>query len=143
MIILDTNVVSEPLKLKPDDAVLAWLDKQIPETLYLTTTSLSELLSGIEKMPSGKRQSALRIEMLDVIKVLFGNRILPFGYDDAINFAAITARTQASGVSISFGDGQIAAIGLSHGYAIATRDESPFLAAGLTVINPWHSGSNN
>jgi predicted nucleic acid-binding protein len=137
MIIVDTNVVSEPLKLKPDDAVLAWLDRQVPETLYLTTTSLSELLSGIEKMSKGKRQSALRIEMLDIIKSLFGNRILPFGYDDAINFAILTAKTQAKGVSISVSDGQIAAIGLSRGYAIATRDESPFLAAGLTVINPW------
>jgi predicted nucleic acid-binding protein len=137
MIIVDTNVVSEPLKLKPDDAVLAWLDRQVPETLYLTTTSLSELLSGIEKMSKGKRQSALRIEMLDIIKSLFGNRILPFGYDDAINFAILTAKTQAKGVSISVSDGQIAAIGLSRGYAIATRDESTFLATGLTVINPW------
>ena len=55
MIILDTNVVSEPMKLNGNPAVQTWLDQQAAETLYLTTTSLSELLVGIEMLPDGKR----------------------------------------------------------------------------------------
>jgi toxin FitB len=137
MIILDTNVVSEPLKPKPNEHVLSWLDKQIPETLFLTTTSLSELLGGIAKMPDGKRKLTLRSEMLTLVNALFGNRILPFDYESALNYATMTAQTKAKGVSVSFSDGQIAAIALSRGFSVATRDENPFVAAGLSVINPW------
>jgi predicted nucleic acid-binding protein len=137
MIILDTNVVSEPLKPKPNENVLSWLDKQIPEALFLTTTSLCELLGGVARMPEGKRKLALRSEMLTLISTLFGNRILAFDYESALNYATMTAQTEAKGVSVSFSDGQIAAIALSHGFTIATRDEAPFLAAGLPVINPW------
>ena len=60
MIILDTNLVSEPLKPKPDAAVLAWLDRQAPETLYLPTITVAELQAGIETLPVGKRRRALR-----------------------------------------------------------------------------------
>ena len=58
MIILDTNVVSEPLKPKPDAAVLNWLDAQDPQTLYITTINLAELLAGIELMPAGRKRTA-------------------------------------------------------------------------------------
>ena len=60
MIILDTNLVCEPLKPKPHAAVLAWLDRQAPETLYLTTITLAELQAGIEVLPVGKRRKALQ-----------------------------------------------------------------------------------
>ena len=58
MIVLDTNVISEPLKPRPDARVLAWLDAQEAETLYLTATNLSEILVGIEVLPGGKRKRA-------------------------------------------------------------------------------------
>ena len=60
MIVLDTNIVSEPLKPKPDPEVLAWLDRQAPETLYLTSISLAELSAGVEVLPVGKRRAALQ-----------------------------------------------------------------------------------
>ena len=59
MIILDTNVVSEPLRAEPDSTVLAWLDAQEPRTLYLTSVSLAELLAGVEVLPAGRRRQAL------------------------------------------------------------------------------------
>lgn len=60
MIILDTNVVSEPMKPAGDPAVRAWLDRQVAETLYLTATSLAELLVGLEILPDGKRKEVRR-----------------------------------------------------------------------------------
>jgi toxin FitB len=59
VILLDTNVVSGPMRFKPDRHVLAWLDVQAVESLYLATVSLSELLLGIASLPAGKRRSAL------------------------------------------------------------------------------------
>lgn len=97
----------------------------------------SKLLGGVEKLPQGKRKVALRTDILTLIRILFGNRILAFDYEDALNYATMTANTQAKGVSVSLSDGQIAAIALSHGFTVATRDESPFIAAGVSVINPW------
>lgn len=137
MIILDTNLVSEPLKPQPNEAVLAWLDRQIPETLYLTRTSLCELLEGVSKLPEGKRKESFRSDLLALIQLLFGERILPFDYDAALNCAALKAKALQTGVSISMGDEQIATIAMSKKYAVATRDDGPFIAAGVRVINPW------
>jgi len=66
MIILYTNVVSEPLKPKPDETVLEWLDVQVPETLYLTSITVAELLAGIESMPTGRRKTQLSLAAMAV-----------------------------------------------------------------------------
>ena len=137
MIILDTNVVSEPMRLNGNPAVQAWLDQQVAETLYLTTTSLSELLVGIEILPEGKRKEGLSIALNELVVRLFGSRILPFDQQAATLYASLVSRARASGHLISVADGQIAAIANLHGFAVATRDTAPFIAAGVSVINPW------
>ena len=78
MIVLDTNVISEPTKPQADPAVQAWLDRQTAETLYLTATSLSELLLGIEILPAGARKRRLAAAMDELLAVLFGGRVLAF-----------------------------------------------------------------
>jgi len=137
MIILDTNVVSEPMRLNGNPAVQAWLDQQVAETLYLTTTSLSELLVGIEILPEGKRKEGLSIALNELVVRLFGSRIFPFDQQAAKLYASLVSRARASGHLISVADGQIAAIANLHGFAVATRDTAPFIAAGVSVINPW------
>jgi toxin FitB len=137
MIILDTNVVSEPIKIKGDPAVQAWLDQQVAETLYLTATSLSELLGGLEILPLGKRKNALSAAIDALITKLFGGRILAFDGQAAIAGAKLVARARTSGRAISFADAQIAAIATVHGFIVATTDASPFEATGVRVINPW------
>jgi toxin FitB len=137
MIILDTNVVSEPLRLKPERAVLEWLDRQAPETLYLTTVSLSELLAGIELMPAGRRRTNLHRALIDRMMPLFEGRILPFDKRAAEFFAQVHASAQVSGNRISFADGAIAAIAASHGFILATRNGRDFKGAGVEIVNPW------
>ena len=78
VILLDTNVVSEPMRPKPDRNVLAWLDAQVGESLYLSTVSLAELLLGIESLPSDKRRKVLAAALGQQIIALFGGRIVPF-----------------------------------------------------------------
>ncbi len=137
MIILDTNVVSEPMKPNANPAVQRWLDQQVAETLYLTAINLSELLVGIEILPDGKRKEGLDTALAELVARLFGSRILSFDQQAAMVYAPLVNRARIGGRIISVADGQIAAIAAVHGFAVATRDTEPFFAAGVTVINPW------
>ena len=139
MIVLDTNVVAEPMKRSGDPAVRAWLDQQAAETLYLTATSLSELLVGIEILPSGKRKRGLGAALTELLDHLFGERILPFDRQAAAMYASLVASARDRGHVISVADAQIAAISAVHGFTVATRDTAPFKAAGVPIINPWES----
>jgi len=139
MIVLDTNVVSEPMKAQGNPAVTAWLDRQVADTLFFTATGLSELLVGSELLPAGKRRSGLDKALSELVIRLFGPRILPFNQQAASIYAKLFGRARAAGHAITFADGQIAAIAAAHGFTVATRDIVPFTAAGVPVINPWES----
>lgn len=137
MIIIHTNVVSEPLRAKPMAAVQRWLDRQESERLFTTAVSVSELFLGVEILPQGRRRTALDADLRRTLSNLFGPRILPFDEPAALAYAALVAKTRARGIAIGVADGQIAAIALVHGFAVATRDAAPFIAAGVAVIDPW------
>jgi toxin FitB len=139
LILLDTNVVSEPMRLRANPRVQAWLDDQAAETLFLSTTSLSELLMGLELLPKSRRREHLSEGLSALVDQLFGERILSFDRPAAEAFARIIARARRKGHAISVADGQIAAIATVHGFSVATRDAAPFLAAGVTVIDPWQA----
>ena len=137
MIILDTNVVFEPLKPLPEPAVLDWLDRQSPQTLYLTTVNLAELLAGIEVLPQGRRRAELQHALTTQVIPLFEGRILSFDEKAAEAFARIHASAQALGNPISFADGAIAAIASAQGFILATRNVRDFRSTGVELINPW------
>jgi toxin FitB len=137
VILLDTNVVSEPLRPRPNLNVLVWLDAQAAESLYLSTVSVAELLLGIESLPIGKRRRALAAALDEQIMALFGRRIVPFDLVAAGVYAKIVMRARRHGHPIGVADAQIAAIAESRRFSVATRDEAPFQAAGIPVINPW------
>ncbi len=137
MIILDTNVLSEPLRAQADGTVAAWLDTQDFETLYLTSVTLAEILTCLEILPLGQRRSALEARLTAVLGQFPPERILPFDTAAARFFALLMARAKAAGQAIGFADGQIAAIAGTNGFAVATRDVAPFVAAGVAVVNPW------
>ncbi|MDI9232893.1 type II toxin-antitoxin system VapC family toxin [Limnohabitans lacus] len=139
MILLDTNVISEPLKLSADAGVLSWIDAQSIDTLYLSAISLAELRFGIAALPSGKRKETLHLGLEQRILPLFADRILPFDASASQAYADILSTARTQGRAISTADGYIAATAKRHGFMVATRDASPFEAAGLTVINPWTS----
>ena len=137
MIVLDTNVVSEPMKPIANPTVRAWLDRQVAESLFLTATSLSELLVGIEILPHSKRKQGLDTALNELLVTLFGSRILSFDRRAAMAYAPLVGRARSAGRFISVADGQIAAIASVHGFTVATRDTAPFVAAGISIINPW------
>ena len=137
MIVVDTNVVSEPLRPEPERAVIDWLDAQEPETLYLTTVNLAELLAGIEAMPAGRRRNKLNTALVDQMMPLFEGRILPFDKKAAEAFARIDASARLAGNRISFADGAIAAIASANEFMLATRNVHDFKGTNIRIVNPW------
>lgn len=137
MILLDTNVISEPWKPAPDNAVVAWLDAQAIETLFLSAITIAELRFGIAAMSSGKRQTILRDRIEGEVLPHFSDRILSFNLAASQVYSELMVRARLAGRAIGTSDGYIAATAAANGLAVATRDASPFEAAGLKVINPW------
>jgi predicted nucleic acid-binding protein len=141
MILLDTDAVSEPIRRHPDSRVLDWLDARVIETPYLSTVSLGELLSGVENLSVGRRRTALAAALERQIADLFDDRIISFDTAAAKAYAKAVARARSQGHTSSIANGQIAGIATSRDLRVASRDETPFRAAGLTVINPWTAES--
>jgi predicted nucleic acid-binding protein len=139
MILLDTNVVSELIRPKPDPGVEAWLAEQVAANVFLSVISAAELLYGVAILPSGQRRDRLTAEIEGMLRHDFAVRILPFDSDAARAYAVIAAERRAAGRPIGQFDGQIAAITRSRGAAIATRNAGDFAGCGIDVINPWHS----
>lgn len=139
MILLDTNVVSEPLRQSPEARVVAWIDAQPLETLFLSAVTVAELRAGVALMPAGKRRAGLQENLEKRVLPLFAGRVLPFDLATTKAYAQLMTKARASGLSIATADGYIAAIAAASGFAVATRDTQPFEAAGITVINPWQA----
>ena len=140
MIVLDTNVVSEFMRDHPRPEVLAWLDQQLANTLFVTAVTEAEVRSGIALLPSGRRRRGLAAAAERAFGVLFAERILPFDSAAAREFAVIAADRRAAGRPISQADCQIAAIARSRGARVATRNVDDFAGCGVEVMNPWSAG---
>lgn len=137
MILLDTNVVSEPLRQAPEARVVEWINAQPLETLFLSAITVAELRAGVALMPSGKRRSGLMEDLEKRALPLFAGRVLPFDLACTSAYAALMAKARAKGLGIATADGYIAAVAAANGFTVATRDVNPFKAAGLAVITPW------
>ena len=139
MILLDSNVISEPQRQKPDTRVFAWLDAQALETLYLSAITVAELRAGIALMPVGKRRESLHENLEKRLLPMFVNRVLSFDLACTKAYADLLVKSRGNGLAIETADALIAAIAHANGFAVATRDTSHFQAAGLNVIDPWGS----
>lgn len=137
MILLDTNVVSEPLRQAPDPRVIDWVDAQPLETLYLCAVTVAELRTGVALLPRGKRRTELQANLETRVLPLFAGRVLGFTMDCTQVYAELMRKARVLGRPVAVADGYIAAIAAAHGMVVATRDAGPFLALGLGVCNPW------
>ena len=139
MIVLDTNVLSETLRLKPAVSVKRWIERQPAGKLFTTAISEAEILYGLALMPVGRRRTALQRAVAAIFAEDFSGRVLTFDSAAATAFAEIAAVRRQSGRPISEFDAQIAAIASSHGAAVATRNVDDFANCGVKVINPWET----
>jgi hypothetical protein len=139
MIVLDTNVLSEIMRPRPDAGVVRWIAAHALAELFTTSVTKAEVLYGIQLLPPGKRREGLRAEAEKMFDVDFAERVLAFGSDSASAFAVIAADRRSKGKPISDLDAQIAAIALTHKATLATRNISDFENCGIELIDPWES----
>lgn len=137
MILVDTNVISEPLRQAPEARVIEWIDAQPLETLYLSAITVAELRFGVASLPAGKRRDRLHDSLETRVLPLFANRVLPFDLAASQAYATLMAKARTAGLAIGVADGYIAATAAANGMIVATRDTAPFEATGVPVINPW------
>ncbi len=137
MILLDTNVISELWRLQPDPTVLAWVDAQAIETLFLSAITAAELRFGVAAMPEGKRRTIFHERLEREVLPGFLGRVLAFDLQASKAYAELMSNARNQGLAIGMADGCIAAIAATQGLMVATRDQAPFKAAGVKVIDPW------
>lgn len=137
MILLDTNVVSEVMKTRPAEAVVAWLNGQDSEKLYVSAITIGEIVYGLHILPDGKRRSGLRERFERFVALAFDQRVLAYEESAARTCGELMSDRKERGLPMSVPDGQIAAIARINHLAVATRNVLDFENCGIEVINPF------
>ncbi|SCX13216.1 putative ribonuclease FitB [Agrobacterium sp. DSM 25558] len=137
MIVLDTNVISEILRPHPARSVLDWFARRSSSSLFTTTVTEAEILYGLRLLTEGRRRKELEIAILPIFSEDFRGRVLPFDSEAANVYANIAADRRMLGRPISQFDAQIAAIAISRGAMLATRNIGDFEMLPIEIINPW------
>lgn len=137
MIILDTNVVSETMKIEPNPLVQNWINCQEHSSLVIVAISLAELRFGLEILHQGKRKAWLQ-RKINLLVEDFQWQILDFDWKASFAYGRLTAKARANGRTVDKMDGLIAAVASNRNFIVATRDTDPFAAMGVRTINPWH-----
>lgn len=138
MIVLDTNVVSELMRLSPDPSVAGWADRQVPAEVVTTAITVAEIGYGIARLPAGRRRELLAAAAEEVFST-FAAHVLPFDVSAAAHYAGIVVEREQAGTPISGFDAQIASVCRAHSASLATRNIPDFGSLGLDLIDPWDS----
>jgi predicted nucleic acid-binding protein len=140
MILLDTNVVSEVIRARPDPSVARWLAARPADDIFVSAITEAELRFGVALLPEGRRRSVIAAAVEGLIAEDFAGRVWPFDSDAAVHYGTLAASRRQAGRPISVPDAQIAAIALARGAVLATRNVADFADCGVTIINPWTGG---
>jgi hypothetical protein len=137
VIVLDTNVISELFRPRPESRVVSWLEA-LDGDVAITAVTLAELLAGVRRLPDGRRRSTLAIAIEAAIEPYRDARsVLPFDDQAADVYADIFAARAEVGLPISMADAQIAAICRTRHATCATRNTKDFAHTGVDIVNPW------
>lgn len=138
MIVLDTNVISELMRLRPEPKIMAWVDGLDPDAVVIAAMNEAEILHGLSRLPDGRRKQELQQGWDGLMAEIFTGRVLPFTSEAAHWYAELLRRRERLGRPMATADAVVAATALSHGAALATRDVADFSDIGLQLINPWN-----
>lgn len=136
--LLDTCFLSEFTRRKPEERVVRWIEQWDEESLFLSVLTLGEIQHGVARLSESSRKSELLDWLNDGLIERFGQRILPLGAQTMRLWGLLTARMENEGRPMAIMDSLIAATALEHDLVIVTRNESDFLACGVSLINPWY-----
>ena len=135
--LLDTNVVSEWVKPRPNAGVITWLDEADEDRLFLSVVTLAELRRGIERLAPGRRKKRLDEWLREELPTRFEGRILPIDAAIAETWGRLVARGEATGRAIGVMDAFIAATANAHDLTLVTRNVGDFKGSMRAVLDPW------
>ena len=135
--LIDTNVISEFVKSKPNPRVVHWFESADPDTLFASVLTLGEIRMGIENMPLSKRRAELEQWLEQGVPAWFQSNLLPVTEAIADRWARLTIQAKKRGAQVDTADGLIAATAVEHKLSIVTRDVKDFEELGIGIVNPW------
>jgi toxin FitB len=136
--VLDTNVVSELMHRKPNGRVIAWVDRQAAQSLWITAITAFELIFGIALLAPGRRHAQIEGALKKVLNQDLERRVLDFDWASAERAAMLAAKRQRAGRPVDLRDTQIAGIVLAREATLATRNTRHFEDLSVPLINPWN-----
>jgi hypothetical protein len=137
--LLETNVISEWIKPRPDPGVVAWLDAADEHALHLSVLAFAEIRLGIELLPQGQKRTRIRAWLDDDLAARFEGRIIDIDHAIADAWAQIVARGRARGAAPPVLDAFLAATALVHRMTLVTRNERDLADLDVPVLNPWQT----
>lgn len=137
--LLDTNVISELLKPRPEPRVTSWVEATDESVLYLSVLTLGEIRQGIAALPQSRRRANLEAWLETDLRSRFHGRILVVDHDVADRWGLLTGQAQRKGLVVPVIDGLLAATALHHNLTFVTRDTSGIADTGVAIFNPWQS----
>jgi predicted nucleic acid-binding protein len=137
MIVLDTNVLSAVMQAQPDEAVISWLDRQPPESVWTTSITVFEIEMGISLLAEGRKRKRLKEAFAQAMREDLEERILAFDETAAIEAAHLASDRHKLGRPVDFRDTQIAGIVIARRAALATRNVRHFEDLAVALVDPW------
>jgi predicted nucleic acid-binding protein len=135
--LLDTNCISEAVRLHPEPRVMAWIEAIDESLLYLSVLTLGEIRKGLAALPPGRRRTRLETWLEAELRVRFSGRVLSIDSEVADRWGWLAAGAKGQGKSRSAIDGLIAATAVHHNLTIVSRNTSDFSSVPVPVVNPW------
>ena len=135
--LLDTNIISELVKPKPEANVTEWVENTDESLLYLSVLTLGEIRRGIAALPQSRRRATLEAWLDKDLRARFEGRILVIDQEVADRWGLLTAAARNSGIVLPVIDGLLAATALEHNLTLVTRDTGQIPLMGVAVFNPW------
>lgn len=136
--LLDTNILSELRRQRPEPKVVAFIAAQALERLYISAVTLAEIRFGIERVADATRRAELNDWLTHKMRPMFEQRVLPVSEDVMFKWRLLVEDGRKAGHTFSQPDLIIAATALRHGMTIVSRDTSDYEKARAPVVNPWH-----
>lgn len=137
--LLDTNVVSELRRPRPDRNVVAFIRAQPLERLYISVVTLAEIRFGIERLDDTALRAAFSVWLAQQVRPMFEDRVLPVSEDVLFRWRLAVAEGRRTGHTYPQPDLFIAATALHYGMTVVTRDVAGFAPTGVSLLDPWHN----
>jgi len=137
--LLDTNILSELRRAKPEPRVLAFIASQKLDLLFVSAVTLAEIRFGIELVADASRRAELSTWLTHTVRPMFDQRVLPVSEDIMLTWRLLVEDGRKAGHTFSQPDLIIAATALHHGLTIVSRDTGDFQKARVAILNPWNS----